>query len=458
MINSNSHFSFSNLKESKQTSIREALYRAKRLISHHTGIISRVEYGELLPGEPMVTFARATPAETSAFSNETALNSGDGTTIDQERALMKAVGESAERYCSSQFDTDDFLLSSYEDIKEPAVDPSAFALFSEKQYKAPSFPFQKLNNKTPVFWSLGYSLTNDNPVYVPSGFVYVPYRFTNPKETRFHISISTGLACGTSRAMALYKGLMEAIERDAFMIAWRNQLSLPLIDLKNIDDPPIKKLMESLQQTPVQVFAINTTIDIEIPVVLIILRNSNGKPPYTVTGISANLDPIQALRSALEEGILTFLGMNRFAKTKLNYQPESDYKDLKTPIDHAIAHGVWPNLQKEIDFLVSSKEKISIHDLPNRSQAGFADNIHTTVNLLKEKGLETIALDITTPDIDEAGFKTVRAIVPGLHSLDIDHNYTYLGGKRLYQAPCDAGLIDRPLKEEELNMAPHCFP
>ena len=451
-------FSFSNLKEPPRTSIIEALNRGKRLVSDQTGLISKVEYGALLPGEPAVTFARATPADTSVFCDETALNFGDGTTIDPDRAVMKAAGESIERYCSSQFDIDSFLFGSYEDLKEPAVDPKEFALFSARQYQIPNFPFIKLDTQTPAFWSQGYSITNDQPVYVPAGFVYVPYRFTHPNESKFHISISTGLACGSSRAMALYKGLMEAIERDAFMIIWRNRLSMPVIDLNSVNDPEIKELMGVLRKTPVQVFAIYATLDIKVPIVLVILRSSSEKPPYTSVGISTDLNPIQALGGALEEGILTFLGMNRFVKTKKDYQPEPFYKNIKTPIEHAIAHGVWPDLQKEIDFLVSSTETISIEDIANHSKDSYIENIRTTTNILKERGLEAIALDITTPDIDEAGFKVVRAVVPGLHPLDIDHNHMYLGGKRLYQAPSDAGLLNRPLKEEELNMAPHCFP
>lgn len=386
------------------------------------------------------------------------MNAGDGTSVDKDRAIMKAVGESIERYCSALFDSNDFLFSSYENIKEPAVNPNKFALFSEKQYKTPNFTFQKLNNQTPAFWSLGYSITYDRPVYVPSGFVYIPYMFSDPRESQFHISISTGLACGTSRAMALYKGLMETIERDAFMIVWRNRLSLPIIDLETVEDPIVRQLLKSMDGIPVQIYPIVVTLDIGIPTILVVIKNLSGTPPYTMVGISANLDPNQALRSALEEGVLSLFGMKRYVKTKINYKPEPNYRDLKSPILHALAHAVCDDLRKETDFLVNSNEKISIQDLQNRSQEGYVENIHTATEILKERGLETIALDITTPDIDEAGFKVVRSIVPGLHPLDIDHNYMYLGGKRLYQAPCDAGFFKQPFKEEELNMAPHCFP
>ncbi len=440
------------------TPISEAILRANRIIGEKTGIISKVEFGDLWPGEPKIYLARATPADTSAFSNETALNYGDGASINKDRAIMKAVGESVERYCSAQFNKDEFLISSLDKLNEPAVDPTNFALFSARQYQTPNFRFQPLTTQTQIRWTSGYSLTNNRQALVPAGFVYVPYRFEDSLEHPYHFSISTGLACGTSRAMALYKGLMEAIERDAFTIVWRNRLTPSLIDLTNVEDLEVNKLIDSLKETSIEFFAFHISIDIQVPVVLVLLINPFKKPPYQVVGISADLSPVKALRSALEEGILTFLGMNRYANTNKNYKPEPNFEDLKIPIEHAMAYAVWPDLQKEIDFLLNSNKTISIQDITDRSQEGFVENIHTTTKLLNEKGLEAIALDLTTPDIDEAGFKVVRAVVPGLHPLDVNHNYLYLGGKRLYQAPYDAGLLERPHKEEELNMAPHCFP
>ncbi|MEM5635542.1 YcaO-like family protein [Bacillus toyonensis] len=42
-------------------------------------------------------------------------------------------------------------------------------------------------------------------------------------------SISTGLATGSTRLQAVENAALECIERDAIVITWLNQLSVPLI-------------------------------------------------------------------------------------------------------------------------------------------------------------------------------------------------------------------------------------
>ena len=85
-------------------------------------------------------------------------------------------------------------------------------------------------------------------------------------------------------------------------------------------------------------------------------------------------------------------------------------------------------------------------------------NIRCLVDKLNEKNLNVIVKDLTTVDIDDVGFKVVRAVVPGMQPLDINFARRYLGGKRLYGVPCQMGLRSQPLTEEEVNPYPHMFP
>ena len=85
-------------------------------------------------------------------------------------------------------------------------------------------------------------------------------------------------------------------------------------------------------------------------------------------------------------------------------------------------------------------------------------NIKTLVDQLGKNGLEVIIVDVTTPDIDEAGYKVVRAVIPGLQPLDINYNFQHLGGERLYDVPVKLGLRKSALSEKELNPYPHIFP
>ena len=88
----------------------------------------------------------------------------------------------------------------------------------------------------------------------------------------------------------------------------------------------------------------------------------------------------------------------------------------------------------------------------------MVQNIRTLVDKLDQKDLNVVVKDLTTVDVDEAGFKVIRAVVPGMQPLDVNHARRYLGGKRLYEVPCQMGLKSQPLTEEELNPFPHMFP
>ena len=93
---------FKKLADSPQTSLSESLQRAQRLVSDRVGIINKVEFEELVSGEPNVYFARSQPANLQPLCGREALNFGDAASVDPDRAIIKAIGESIERYCSAQ--------------------------------------------------------------------------------------------------------------------------------------------------------------------------------------------------------------------------------------------------------------------------------------------------------------------------------------------------------------------
>ena len=109
-----------------------------------------------------------------------------------------------------------------------------------------------MKESTPLHWTTAYSITQDQPVLVPASFVYLPYYFESASESPSHNPISTGLACGSNLAPAIYKAILEVIERDAFMIMWQNQLPCTRIDLTTVDDPFIQSLLKELEVLPVE--------------------------------------------------------------------------------------------------------------------------------------------------------------------------------------------------------------
>jgi ribosomal protein S12 methylthiotransferase accessory factor len=435
----------------------EMLTRARRIVSPRAGIVSRVVLRELAADDPRVYWAASTPGSLVPIADRPALNNGDAASVDPDRAVLKALGESVERYCSALYDERELRLAAYDEVPDAAAPPESFALFSEGQHRTPGFPIAPFTRETRVCWVRGHSLVHDRPTWVPAAFVYVPYRCA-PGEAPIRDFISTGLAAGPTLASAAYRAIAEAVERDAFMIVWQNRLPRPHIELVGVRDPFVQELLRAFDGVPVRLSAVLLTLDIDVSVVLVVVASESGRPPLTVLGLGADLSPRRALAAALEEAALGFVAYRRLIAHSPEYWPEPGYRDVVDLERHALAHAVDAALRPSMDFLALPSTTVPLDALPDRSSESAPDNLRTVVDAVAAVGLDVVAVDLTTPDVDDAGFKVVRCVVPGLQPLDTNHTQQHLGGRRLYEVPYRLGLVPRPRSEDELNPDPHPFP
>lgn len=95
--------------------------------------------------------------------------------------------------------------------------------------------------------------------------------------------------------------------------------------------------------------------------------------------------------------------------------------------------------------------------MPLKTQVDYADNwsddlyvdVMNCVKMAKAKGLETLVLDQTRPDL---GLHVVRVIVPGLR-----HFWPRFGPGRLYDIPVQMGWLEKSKTEAQLNPQPIFF-
>jgi ribosomal protein S12 methylthiotransferase accessory factor len=146
------------------------------------------------------------------------------------------------------------------------------------------------------------------------------------------------------------------------------------------------------------------------------------------------------------------------AASSPGHRPTPGYRDCVDLRRHALAHALDPDLRSSVEFLTRPSEMVSLAELPDRSGDSAVRNLRSVARELGDHGYDLVGLDLTTPDIDEVGFKVVRSVVPGLQPLDDDHTCRHLGGGRLYEVPYRLGLLPRPGVESDLNPDPHPFP
>ncbi|MCI0391365.1 MAG: YcaO-like family protein [Acidobacteria bacterium] len=420
---------------------QQALTRLGRFVGRRAGMLK----------EPFPTLLSAQLPDLFVFNIS---DLGSGAALTEEEALICAIGEAIERYSGSNYEPEDDVVCAYRALDGEAVHPSRFALFSESQYRADGFPFARFTEETVIRWTTGYSLLRKKEIKAPACLTYLAHQ-TRSGENLINASSSNGLACHSSREQATLKSLYEVIERDAFFIMWLNRLSMPTL---RIDETGwLRELFEEKLEKPgFEYHFIDLTTDIGVPVVGCLARGRYRDKMIVGVGASANLSPSLALlKAAVEAGHTLVWADNMMSRGEWVFDP--GYSNIPDFADHVRLY-CEPQMQPELDFIIRSEKVSRVSDLPDRSTGSAAQEIEICLEALERQGLDAIQVDLTPPEVAEAGLAVIKVIVPEAIGVNGDHRYRPLGGERIYETPRRLGYTHARIKEEELNPAPHPFP
>jgi bacteriocin biosynthesis cyclodehydratase domain-containing protein len=154
--------------------------------------------------------------------------SGSGSTPDD--AKLRAIMESVERYSNMIVEESRFKWSSYNNVKNRAINPIDLGLYSENHYERNPTNYSRFSPLLKIPWIEGHDLTSGRRILVPADFVHYPAFRQRPlvRDT------SNGSASHSSTIDAILNGLYEVMERDAFLIMWLNRISMPIIELDSL--------------------------------------------------------------------------------------------------------------------------------------------------------------------------------------------------------------------------------
>ncbi len=437
------------------STIEDAISRGLSLVDDRTGIIQGLVDLPLETNDPRFFHIAAPLADTARYFGMQCYRHNGGAALTRDRATISAIGEAVERYCGGFYDSVSLLRARPRDLGGTAVNLADFALFTGDQYAAPGFPMARPSQDAYYYWVKGRSLLRDVEVYVPAAFVYVPYLFTT-REEFITLPISTGLACGSTFEDAVLRGLYEVVERDAFAITWLNRMAVPRVLIHRPRSPMLAQVVERFREVDLAVSVNLATTDLGIPVVITLSLDDTGAGPASVIAARADFDIENAIARSLEETAQTRLWARKLMRDRPEFEPAPDFSDIIRGEDHVRLYCDM-KMRKHLDFLLDAPDEIRVRDLPAPPHAPHG-RLDLCLEVLAAKGFDVIVVDVTTADIASTGFHVVRVIVPGLQPLDMDHNWRYLGGKRLYEVPVRLGFEEYPRGPEDMNPVPHPFP
>jgi ribosomal protein S12 methylthiotransferase accessory factor len=364
-------------------------------------------------------------------------------------ARAAAIGEAVERYSAAIVPEEDLILATATELGPAAAAPSGFALFDDWQYAQDGFRFARFRDDTRIRWIRGFALPGGGPALLPAQLVYM--RPPRADEPVLAISTSNGLACATSFEAAVLGGLLEVIERDCFMLAWYNRLSLPRLDWSG--DAVLAGLdAEHFAGTGLGYAALDASAFFEIPVLVGIVRSDR------FFGVGAGCAP--TMREAWRKALTEAFSVHRWLQDKLIDEPERrprDRADLRDFDDHVLYYAD-PEHATRADFLDASTAITTVATCPEIKGTDDTARTAEICTKLAARGVSAYAVDVTAPDVRSAGLHVARVICPELCSLDVLGWAPHLGGRRMLHAAHEAGLLAEPLTPEQLNPDPHPFP
>lgn len=449
------------LRDVPRTDLRTTLKKMEVLVDPACGIVRSIIPNLLEQGDPLIYAFGAIGNLTNVSDAESQTNNAGGAALDRDRAIAATIGEAIERYCASYCEPDKLVFAAYQDIAIDAVHPAKFALFSDRQYATPGFPHKPFTETSPVSWTWGYSLQRKRPTLVPACLTYLPFRYAaGSKETPICNSTSTGLACGNTLEEAVLSAIGEVVERDALTCFWMNRLPLPHVEVDEAS-PIYDVYREKLALPGLRYWLLDATTDLGIPAFFTLLKGysrTGSKTGMMVNvGSQANAATYQAALKSLVEAAHGRPYVRFILQKSPVWEYAPDFSTVRSFQDHAAFYTRAPQHHDAFDFITESSASIRLSDIKNMTTGTVLGDIEFYLDRLAQHDIDVIICDLTAPDIRQAGFHVVRAILPGLRLLHGD-NTPFLGGERLYHVPKAMGYRDRPSKEEELNPYPHPLP
>ncbi len=362
------------------------------------------------------------------------LSMGKGRTAEQAR--VSALCEALERHVWRWQGDEPHRRATAGELGGSAVPPGSVQLFSAAQMAADGPPTAEVAPTrprdaarvprpyppdAPLDWTPAWSLTHGRARLLPTAWCHAGA--PRADDRRYVVTDSNGLAAGNCLEEAILQGFLELVERDAVGIWWYNRLRRPALDPAAFGDDWLSGCVTRLDGIGWDLWALDLTHDLGIPVCAALARARGGEPKSArwSVGFGCHLEARLALGRALTE--------------------------LGQQLDPSSGHRApWSGLPST-DFLAPAPG-------PPRGPDAFESfevrDLRAAVELCVARaagaGLETLVVDLTRPDIALA---VARVCVPGLR-----HFWPRFAPGRLYTVPVEMGWRAAPLAEDALNPAP----
>jgi ribosomal protein S12 methylthiotransferase accessory factor len=425
------------------------------LVNPVTGLLGHHEEHDLI--SPSTTAVAGTFFDRGREELHEVSWSGKAPSLAGSRDL--ALLEGLERYAGIRpRGPREILVDTLANLGPTALDPRTCGEYSAATYESDP-RLRRFSPTDAIRWLPGYSLRDERPVWVPERLGFYG---GSAGGQEFVFECSNGCAIGSCLEEATLHGLLELVERDAFLLGWYAGQDLTGVDLASVPSPRIRDMVNRAHLHRYDVRLLDNRVDIDIPVVTAVAVRRDGGPGRLSIAAAASLDPVSAAEAALAE-VLTYLPYQPVKLAARRAEAEAmleDFDRVAELPDHALLFalpGAGRHAERYLEPAASRSFAASYPTVPPATD--LLEDLRRCCDLVVAAGSDVVVVDQTTPDQVGLGLRTVRVLAPGL--LPIDFGWSRqraLRLPRLRSAHLRAGLRRTALSDADLHLVPHPFP
>lgn len=384
--------------------------------------------------------------------------------FDRTRALWAATGEAIERWSLEHFYPENEIIeSSYADLKKSKLNIFSLTSFSKK-LKREDHPKYNLefDQHTKFKWIPAYSITENKKIYAPLQLFSFKQTASlikkggedSPEPLLVPI-ISTGAATGQNIEQALVHGILENIERDAFMLHWLYQITPTQIDPDTIPHPDIRRLSQHVERYRFESYLLYLKTDMPGHTVLNVLLDRSGVGPAVCVNAKTSFDLEEAACVALSEG----LAVRKLRRQFLEYHSNKKTFDPKK-LDHSERLLYWSYTNRIPDimpFLKGKREHFNTFPIFSERNMNYEERLLALSSFFKKRNMKIVSREIIDPILKKnlgGSITTVMVRIPELQPLHLREVLPAFSKKRLEDF---ATYLNIPFKETYTTF-PHPFP
>jgi len=415
------------------------LLREAQLLER-SGIITAHHRVPAPPDEPQVFSVRI------MYGGHARENAGGSSFFSEDDAFSRALSEALERYLwhetSDYFDAP--LTASEEELLMKKVPHVALSYISGLPHRTGESSSIHERHKASLLWIRGQSLTDSKRTYLPAQLVSGP-QVRSRSEPILRPHTTTGLATHFSRQTARLNGILEIVERDAFMISWLNRLAPDILPLEILteNNPRLMKSLSSCERYRLRPYVLRLLTDAPTHAIAIILEDITGGTPRFSAGLKAHYSLDAAVTGALLEAL----------RARVNSRLDTEAPDARKDA-HRARLRYWRNADhaKQLEWMLSGRTS-PITEAP-WSRDGENEHFARLIEWCRSKRYNCIAVPLGTSRKNVTKRFVEMMIIPQLHPLPIHEKDFSDDNPRLVEVPRHFG---NPARDQTFNRIPHPF-